>query len=57
MLRLIGWRLPQMALSACIPLAILVFVVPADWISGVIMVLSAPLIPMFMIRRTWTRPT
>ena len=41
--------LPQMALSACIPLAILVFVVPADWISGVIMVLSAPLIPLFMI--------
>ncbi len=38
-----------MALSACIPLAILVFVVPADWISGVIMVLSAPLIPLFMI--------
>ncbi len=41
--------LPQMALSACIPLAILVFVVPADWISGLIMVLSAPLIPLFMI--------
>ena len=41
--------LPQMALSACIPLAILVIVVPADWISGVIMVLSAPLIPLFMI--------
>ena len=40
---------PQMALSACIPLAILVFVVPADWISGVVMVLSAPLIPLFMI--------
>ena len=41
--------LPQTALSACIPLAILAFVVPADWISGLIMVLSAPLIPLFMI--------
>jgi ATP-binding cassette, subfamily C, bacterial CydD len=41
--------LPQMALSACIPLAILVFVVPADWISGLIMVFTAPLIPLFMI--------
>ncbi len=41
--------LPQMALSACIPLAILAFVVPADWVSGLIMVLSAPLIPVFMI--------
>ena len=41
--------LPQMALSACIPFAILAFVVPADWISGLIMVLSAPLIPFFMI--------
>ena len=41
--------LPQMALSACIPLAILAFAAPADWISGLIMVLSAPLIPLFMI--------
>ncbi len=41
--------LPQMALSACIPVAILAFVVPADWVSGLIMVLSAPLIPLFMI--------
>ncbi len=41
--------LPQTALSAGIPLAILVFVVPADWVSGAIMVLSAPLIPLFMI--------
>jgi ATP-binding cassette subfamily C protein CydD len=41
--------LPQMALSACIPFAILVFIAPADWVSGVIMVLSAPLIPLFMI--------
>ncbi len=41
--------LPQMTLSAFIPLAILVFVFPADWVSGLIMVLCAPLIPVFMI--------
>ena len=41
--------LPQTALVAAIPLAILVFVVPTDWVSGLIMTLSAPLIPLFMI--------
>jgi ATP-binding cassette subfamily C protein CydD len=41
--------LPQMALAAFIPLAILVFVFPADWVSGVIMAITAPLIPLFMI--------
>jgi ATP-binding cassette subfamily C protein CydD len=41
--------LPQMPLAAFIPAAILVFVFPTDWISGVIMLISAPLIPFFMI--------
>lgn len=41
--------LPQSALAALIPLSILVFVFPADWVSGLIMVLTAPLIPAFMI--------
>lgn len=41
--------LPQMALAAFIPAAILVFVFPTDWISGIIMTISAPLIPIFMI--------
>ncbi len=41
--------LPQMALVAFIPLAILVFVVPTDWVSALIMVVSAPLIPLFMV--------
>ncbi len=41
--------LPQMALAAFIPAAILIFVFPADWISGIIMLISAPLIPLFMI--------
>ena len=41
--------LPQAALAMFIPAAVLVFVFPADWISGIIMLGSAPLIPIFMI--------
>ncbi|WP_342108646.1 thiol reductant ABC exporter subunit CydD [Methylobacterium sp. SI9] len=41
--------LPQAALAALIPLAILAFVIPTDWVSGLIMALSAPLVPLFMI--------
>ncbi len=41
--------LPQRALVAFIPLAILAFVVPADWVSAIILSVSAPLIPIFMV--------
>ncbi len=41
--------LPQTALAVFIPLAILAFVFPADWVSGLIMLITAPLIPFFMI--------
>ncbi len=41
--------LPQMPLAAFIPAAILVFVFPTDWVSGIIMLISAPLIPVFMV--------
>ena len=41
--------LPGTALAAAVPLAILVFVFPQDWISGTVMVLAAPLIPLFMV--------
>ena len=40
--------LPQMALAAAIPVAILVFVFPQDWISGTVMIIAAPSIPLFM---------
>ena len=56
--------LPQLALAALVPLAILLFVFPLDWVSGLVMLLTAPLIPLFMIligslanaltRRQWT---
>ncbi|WP_394130546.1 cysteine/glutathione ABC transporter permease/ATP-binding protein CydD [Shewanella maritima] len=41
--------LPQMMLAAFIPLIILVCVFPLNWAAGVVLVATAPLIPMFMI--------
>ena len=41
--------LPNMALTALVPLSILVFVLPQDWISGLVLLGTAPLIPIFMI--------
>jgi ATP-binding cassette subfamily C protein CydD len=56
--------LPQLALSALVPITVLLFVFPLDWISGLILLLTAPLIPIFMVlignlaeeltRRQWT---
>ena len=40
--------LPQRALSALLPLAFVVAIFPVDWVSGLVLVLSAPLIPIFM---------
>ncbi len=42
--------LPQIALAALIPAAILAFVFPLDWISGLILLVTAPLIPLCMVR-------
>jgi ATP-binding cassette, subfamily C, bacterial CydD len=41
--------LPAMSLALWIPLSILAFVFPLDWKSGLVMILTAPLIPFFMI--------
>ncbi len=41
--------LPQAALAGLLPLAVLVVVFPKDWLSGLILLLTAPLIPIFMI--------
>lgn len=41
--------LPQTALAGLIPLAVLVVVFPGDWLSGLILLLTAPLIPVFMV--------
>jgi len=41
--------LPAMSLTALIPLAILIVVLPLDWLTALIMLVTAPLIPVFMI--------
>lgn len=40
--------LPQMYLAALMPLLILLFVFPINWAAGLILFLTAPLIPIFM---------
>lgn len=41
--------LPQMTLAGVIPLLILLAVFPINWAAGLILLLTAPLIPLFMI--------
>jgi ATP-binding cassette subfamily C protein CydD len=41
--------IPAISLMALVPLSILVFVFPIDWISALVMLGTAPLIPLFMI--------
>jgi ATP-binding cassette subfamily C protein CydCD len=40
--------LPQIFISAIVPLSILIVVLPRDFLSGVILLITAPLIPLFM---------
>ncbi len=40
--------LPQLVLSAIVPLAVLIVVFWADWISGIVILVTLPLIPIFM---------
>ena len=40
--------LPQLVLSALVPLTILIFVFPRDILSGFVLLVTAPLIPYFM---------
>ena len=41
--------LPQVALAALIPLAMLAVVAGADWHSAIVLAVSGPLIPLFMV--------
>ena len=45
----ISQYLPQLVLGAFVPLTFLAFILPLDLLSGVILLLTAPLIPIFMI--------
>lgn len=40
--------LPQLVLAAIVPVAVLAVVFWADWISGIVIVVTLPLIPLFM---------
>jgi ATP-binding cassette, subfamily C, bacterial CydCD len=40
--------LPQVALAALVPTTILFFIFPSDLLSGAVMLLTAPLLPLFM---------
>ncbi|WP_421550436.1 heme ABC transporter permease/ATP-binding protein CydD [Kluyvera intermedia] len=40
--------LPQMALATCVPLLIVVAIFPSNWVAALILLVTAPLIPMFM---------
>jgi ATP-binding cassette, subfamily C, bacterial CydD len=40
---------PQLALAALLPLVILVYIFPISWAAGAILLVTAPLIPAFMI--------
>src|SRR5215210_9423717 len=41
--------LPQLIVTALIPISILIVVFPIDLLSGIVMLITAPLIPFFMI--------
>lgn len=40
--------IPQVVLAATVPLAVLIFVFSLDWLSGIILAITGPLIPFFM---------
>ncbi|PVX42902.1 ATP-binding cassette subfamily C protein CydD [Pasteurella langaaensis DSM 22999] len=41
--------LPQQMLSAIVPMVILIAIFPLNWAAGLIMLVTAPLVPIFMI--------
>jgi ATP-binding cassette subfamily C protein CydCD len=41
--------LPQLVITALVPLSILIFVFPVDLLSAIVMLVTAPLIPFFMV--------
>jgi ATP-binding cassette subfamily C protein CydD len=45
--------LPQLVLAALVPVAVLVVVARADWVSALVIALTLPLIPLFMALVGW----
>ena len=44
-----GQYIPQLALAVLVPLTVLVFILPVDTLSAIILLVTAPLIPLFMV--------
>lgn len=44
-----GQLIPQLCATLCIPLLILVVIFTTDWLSGVILLVTMPLLPFFML--------
>ena len=40
--------LPTLSITALAPLTVLIAVLPVDWISGIVLLITGPLIPLFM---------
>src|SRR5262249_55438889 len=45
--------LPQMLLAVTVPLAVLARVASADWLSGLVIAITLPLIPVFAVLVGW----
>ncbi|WP_372408643.1 thiol reductant ABC exporter subunit CydD [Streptomyces luteireticuli] len=45
--------LPQLGLAVVVPVAVLARIVSADWVSALVIVLTLPLIPLFMVLIGW----
>ncbi|MET7902685.1 thiol reductant ABC exporter subunit CydD [Streptomyces sp. NPDC005355] len=45
--------LPQLGLAGVVPVAVLARIVTADWVSALIIVVTLPLIPLFMVLIGW----
>ncbi|MBL1096305.1 thiol reductant ABC exporter subunit CydD [Streptomyces coffeae] len=45
--------LPQLGLAVVVPVAVLARIVTADWISALVIVVTLPLIPLFMVLIGW----
>ncbi|MCK5797710.1 MAG: thiol reductant ABC exporter subunit CydD [Deltaproteobacteria bacterium] len=44
-----GAYLPQLLSAALIPATLLFFIFPREWLTGLVLLLTAPLIPLFMV--------
>lgn len=53
----VGRYLPALVLAATVPLVVGAAILAADWVSAVVLVLTVPLIPLFMVLVGWTTQT